>query len=291
MFSRSSWLHLRIPFSVFLLPIFLFALSVSDNLTGERVFWSFFIIHFLLYPASNGYNSYFDKDTKSIGGLKHPPPVKRGLYSLALLLDSAAIVVGYLKINTSFAAMLLVYGLVSKAYSHPAIRLKKYAWTSWIVTGLFQGLFTFMMSYVGVNDYTFNQSLSPNVVIPGLLTSLMLWANYPLTQVYQHEEDRLRGDITLSIRLGIPGTFYFAASCFTAAIGGFLFYLKYVYAERYAWYFLLALIPVLAYFIYWFALSLKDRTAANHTRTMRFNYLSGFLLNGYFLFLFLESRA
>src|SRR5690606_11918066 len=144
MFSRSSWLHLRIPFSVFLLPIFLFALSVSDNLTGERVFWSFFIIHFLLYPASNGYNSYFDKDTKSIGGLKHPPPVKRGLYSLALLLDSAAIVVGYLKINTSFAAMLLVYGLVSKAYSHPAISLKKYAWTSWIVTGLLQGLFTFI---------------------------------------------------------------------------------------------------------------------------------------------------
>ena len=121
MFTRSAWVHLRIPFSYFLLPVFLFSLSVSPNLNGPRLAWVFFIIHFLLYRASNGYNSYFDKDEKSIGGLKNPPPVSRGLYYLALLFDLLAIILSYLKISFIFAIMVLVYGLVSKAYSHPAV--------------------------------------------------------------------------------------------------------------------------------------------------------------------------
>ena len=289
MFSLSSWLHLRIHFSIFLLPIFLFSLSISPNFNGPRIFWVFFIIHFLLYPASNAYNSYFDKDEKSIGGLENPPPVRKGLYFLALTLDLIAIVLGYLKISTTFAAMLLIYGLVSKAYSHPVIRLKKYPWLSWIITGVFQGLFTFQMCYVGVNDFSWAMAAKSEVVLPGLLTTLMLWANYPITQIYQHEEDHRRGDTPLSARLGIVGTFYFAASVFTFAIGGFLFYFKYVFGEKYAWSFLLALLPVLGYFFYWFILILRARKEADYRHTMRLNYVSAACLNAFFIYLFLDS--
>src|SRR5688572_24170415 len=140
MLSRSSWLHLRIPFSYFLLPVYLFSLAISPNLNPNRMFWVFIILHIFLYPASNGYNSYFDKDEKSIGGLKNPPPVKTGLYFLALLFDLIAMILGYWKINGLFVVMLLIYGLVSKAYSHPSVRLKKYPIFGWLVAGLFQGL-------------------------------------------------------------------------------------------------------------------------------------------------------
>ncbi len=289
MFSRSSWLHLRIPFSFFLLPIFLFSLSLSPNFNGHRLFWVFFILHFLLYPASNGYNSYFDKDEKSIGGLKNPPPVNTGLYFLALILDALAIVLGYIKINTTFAVMLLVYGLVSKAYSHPSIRLKKHGWTSWVITGLFQGLFTFMMCYVGLNAFSLDLALQPRIVIPGLLASGMLWANYPLTQVYQHEEDRKRGDITISARLGVTGTFYFAASLFTATAIGFLLYFKHAFDEKYALLFLLVLMPIIGYFFYWFFLVFRNPAHADYTHTMRLNLLSGVCLNLFFLYLFLDT--
>ncbi len=289
MFSRSSWLHLRIHFSYFLLPIFLFSLSVAPNFNGARIFWVFFILHFLLYPASNAFNSYFDKDKKSIGGLKYPPPVKKGLYFLALALDVVAIVLGYIKINTHFALMVLIYGLVSKAYSHPAIRIKKYAWVSWIITGLFQGLFTFMMCYVGVNDFNLESAWNQNMVIPGILTSVMLWANYPMTQIYQHEEDIKRGDITLSSKLGILGTFYFVASVFTVAIGGFLLYFKFVFDEKYARAFLLVLLPVLTYFFYWFMLVLKDKSNADYKHTMRLNFISATCLNVFFIYLFLNT--
>ncbi|MGC1241889.1 MAG: UbiA family prenyltransferase [Chryseosolibacter sp.] len=289
MFSRSSWLHLRIHFSFFLLPIFLFSLALAPNFNGPRILWVFFIIHFLLYPASNAYNSYFDKDEKSIGGLKNPPPVRQGLYYLALLFDLAAIVISYIKINTTFAVMVLIYGLVSKAYSHPSIRLKKYPWMSWLITGIFQGLYTFIMCYVGVNDFALENAWKKETILPGLLTSAMLWANYPLTQVYQHEEDRKRGDHTLSAKLGIVGTFYFAASVFTLAITGFLFYFKFVFSEQYAWAFVSALLPVLAFFFYWFILILKESRKADYQHTMRLNLISAACLNAFFIYLFLDT--
>src|SRR5205814_8356230 len=124
MFSKSTLLHLRIPFSYFLLPVYLFAVSVSPNVTEKRMLWVFIILHFLLYPASNGFNSYFDKDEKSIGGLKNPPPVEKGLYWISLALDFMAVVIGYIQVAWLFASMLLIYCLVSKAYSHPSVRLK-----------------------------------------------------------------------------------------------------------------------------------------------------------------------
>ncbi|MFM8914314.1 MAG: UbiA family prenyltransferase, partial [Flammeovirgaceae bacterium] len=193
---RSTLLHLRFPFSYFLLPVYLFALSQSPDFTADRLLWSFLLIHLLLYPASNGYNSYFDKDEQSIGGLKNPPKVNVSLYWAALFLDAAAIALAMLKISFLFAAMLFVYGLASKAYSHPSVRLKKYPFGGWLVTGFFQGFFTFLMSYVGINHAEAGNLVQAKVLIPAALTSIMLWGNYPMTQVYQHEEDAKHGDST-----------------------------------------------------------------------------------------------
>jgi len=289
MFSRSSWLHLRIPFSYFLLPVFLFSLSVSPNFNAARLILVFIIIHFLIYPASNGYNSYFDKDEKSIGGLKNPPPVNKGLYYLSISFDVVAIVLGYIKISLLFAGMLLIYGLVSKAYSHPAIRLKKYAIAGWIITGLFQGLFTFAMCYIGLNNYVIADVFKATVLIPGTLTTIMLWANYPMTQVYQHKEDAKRGDRTISLMLGIRGTFYFVGVVFTIVTAGFVFYFVNFFELRYALFFLLALFPVVVYFFYWFMKVYNEQHYADHRHTMYLNFISATCLNMFFIFLFLES--
>ena len=77
--KKSTLLHLRIPFSFFLLPVFLFAAAIVDVFDWGNFWMLFFILHFLVYPASNGYNSYFDKDEESIGGLKNPPKVSKEL--------------------------------------------------------------------------------------------------------------------------------------------------------------------------------------------------------------------
>jgi 1,4-dihydroxy-2-naphthoate octaprenyltransferase len=290
MLSLSSWLHLRIPFSYYLLPVYLFSAATSPNVTEDGLLWTFLTVHLFLYPASNGYNSYFDKDEKSIGGLKNPPPVNKGLYYLSLMFDAIAVILGFIMINATFSIMLVIYGLVSKAYSHPGIRLKKLPITGWLVAGLFQGLFTFAMCYIGVNKYGIENVWKASVLVPGALCSLMLWANYPMTQVYQHEEDGKRGDETFSRMLGIRGTFYFVAGVFGLAAIGFVLYFNTVYSTRYALGFLIALLPVLAYFSFWFFKVLRDENFADYTHTMWLNFISSTALNSYFLYLFLVGK-
>ncbi len=289
MLSKSSWLHLRIPFSYFLLPVFLFSLAVSPNISEQPLLWVFVIVHLLLYPASNGYNSYFDKDEKSIGGLKNPPPVNKGLYYLSLLFDTAAIALAIWKITIPFAVMLFIYGIVSKAYSHPAIRLKKYPYASWFIAGLFQGAFTFIMCYMGVNKYDFIQILKPTVLIPAFLSSAMLWGNYPMTQIYQHEEDAKRGDVTLSLKLGIRGTFWFVLLTFSVAVVGFMVYFLHYFSLHYALIYQAALAPVVTFFLYWFYKVWKDETKADYRHTMWLNFISATCLNAFFIYLFLTS--
>ncbi len=287
MFTRSAWLHLRIPFSFFLLPVFLFALSLSPNLNESRLLIVFVALHFFLYPASNGYNSYFDKDEESIGGLKNPPKVTRGLYYLALLFDLIALGLGLL-ISWEFTAMLFIYGLVSKAYSHPAVRLKKYAWTSWLVAGFFQGFFTFLMAYMGLNDFSLSLLWRAGILIPAFLTSMILWGSYPMTQVYQHGEDARRGDKTLSLKLGVRGTFHFTAIFFTVSVLLFAWYFAAFFRAEYALHFLLALVPVLLFFGYWYIRVRKDAGAANFGNTMFLNFLSALCLNAFFIYFFLD---
>lgn len=286
-YLRSILLHLRIPFSFFLMPVYLFALAISPNFGESRLLWSFVIIHLLLYPASNAYNSYFDKDEKSIGGLKNPPPVNKGLYYTSLLFDLIAIVLAFIKISLLFAVMLLIYGLISKAYSHPAIRLKKYAIGGWLVIGLFQGLFTFLMCYVGINGFGIDNLIQSKVLIPGLLTSVMLWGNYPMTQVYQHEEDAKHGDKTMSMMLGIRGTFIFVQIIFAFVAIGFVLYFNTFYTIELGYDFLLALAPVVLFFMFWFYKVWKDERQANFSYTMSLNFISSLCLNGFFIYFWL----
>jgi 1,4-dihydroxy-2-naphthoate octaprenyltransferase len=273
------------------MPVYLFALGESPHLNQSRLVWSFLIVHLFLYPASNGYNSYFDKDEKSIGGLKNPPPVKKGLYFTALGFDAIAIILSYIKINALFAVMVFIYGLVSKAYSHPRIRLKKYALGGWLVAGLFQGLFTFVMCYVGINDFDIDDTLQPRVLFPAALTSVMLWGNYPMTQVYQHEEDTRHGDHTMSLMLGIRGTFIFVQAIFVLAAIGFVLYFRSFYRMDYGYAFLMALSPVVLFFLYWFYRVWRDESKANFSNTMRLNLISSTCLNAFFIYFLLSAGS
>lgn len=291
MIGKSTWLHLRFPFSLFLLPVFLFALSLCP----AAMFWPaagvFFILHFLVYPASNGYNSYFDRDEESIGLLRKPPPVQKQLYDVAIALDLLALVLAAF-ISFGFAAMVLVYGLVSKAYSHPAIRLKKYPLTGWITAGFFQGFFTFMAVWIGVSVGNFADLLHPYVLIPAGLSSMLLWGSYPMTQVYQHAEDARRGDRTLSLLLGINGTFHFTALMFLAANAGFIYFYVSYFGWMQALVFQAFLLPVLAFFIQWYMRVRRDPAHADYRNTMRLNAISSVCLSAFFiLFLLIWGPA
>lgn len=280
---KNILLHLRIPFSLFLLPVFLFALSQASPVSADRAWWAFVLIHLFLYPASNAYNSYYDKDEGSIGLLEVPPPVSIGLLVAAWALDIAAIILAFLAdLGTPFILYLIVYGLISKAYSHPAIRLKKYPLLSWLVVGLFQGAFTYLATMQVLTQMEVPSLFSMPYLLPALICTSNLWAVYPLTQVYQHEEDARRGDLTYSRLLGIEGTFLSAAVFFTLSFVGYLYYFLHRGSVNSLFVLLVCMGPVLGYFGYWWWLVRKDPAEANFRHTMRMNVLASLGLNLFF---------
>jgi len=280
---RSILLHLRLPFSLFLLPVFWFVLSQSDTPDVTRSLLVAFILHFLLYPASNAYNSFFDKDEESIGILENPPPVNQSLHYVAWGLDIVALLLGAL-VGWPFVFYLLIYGLISKAYSHDRIRLKKYPVWSWLIVSYFQGGFTYLMTLQAINNIPLDQLLTARTLLASLLCTLNVMAMYPITQIYQHAEDARRGDLTLSRLLGLQGTFLCAFLVFSCSMLGFYFYFE----GQFPFYLLLGFIlPAMVFFSLWYLRVRQNSTRADFRSAMRMTILACIGLNGFFLTLLL----
>ena len=280
---------MRIPFSVFLMPIYWFALSVLPEFDVTKAVWVFLILHLLVYPASNGYNCYFDRDEGSIGGLKHPPKVTNKLFWLVILFDCLAILCSLLAVSLEFTSCVLIYLLVSKAYSYDKIRLKKYPVISTLIVIFFQGAFTFIMVQLGAES-TPMQIMNPTNLRFALVSTLFLCGSYPLTQVYQHHEDARRGDQTISLLLGITGTFLFSALSLLA--GTTLLIWNFVASNQTSniYLFLICTGPVLFVFGRWFWQVKQNAEAANFENTMRMNKVSSLSLSLAFILMLFFAR-
>ncbi|MCP9754055.1 ubiquinone biosynthesis protein UbiA [Lacihabitans sp. CCS-44] len=285
MTKKDIFLHLRFPFSLFLMPIYWLAISQQVESDFVNNFWIFVILHIFIYPASNAFNSYFDKDEGSIGGLKNPPKVDINLWYAANLFDAVGVILSIILVGTWFGILVLFYVAVSRLYSHPSFRLKKFAVLSWLIVGLFQGALVFMMVYtfgqnMAIQDF-FEAKNTANAPLwlGSLFSALILWAVYPITQVYQHEEDSKNGDQTMSILLGIRGTFVFCMSFFATAIFSAFFFLEQKDFIR----FLAFSLPIAIFMNWWFLKVWKDQTMANFKYTMILNLLASVLLNICFL--------
>ena len=124
MLRRSTIQLLRFHFSIFLLPVYLFAVSQVPQINWIDALIVFLILHVLVYPSSNGYNSYMDRDTSPIGGLQKPMQPTRQLFHISIAMDVIAVALSFF-ISIYFAAGVLLYILASRAYSYRGIRLKK----------------------------------------------------------------------------------------------------------------------------------------------------------------------
>jgi 4-hydroxybenzoate polyprenyltransferase len=277
---RDAFTLLRIPFSVFLMPVFWYAVSRSGGGQVTATAMVFIILHLLVYPASNGYNSMQDKDTSSIGGLRNPPPVNKYLPLLVYFLDFISIVAA-LFISIKFTILVAIYIAVSKAYSYRHIRLKKYAVTGAVIVSLFQGAFIFLAVAVAIGKY--NESL----LLPAFVSSLFLLGSYPLTQVYQHEQDKQSGDHTLSRLLGIRGTFIFSAIVLLIASALLVYDYRSIGQMKSIGIYLVCMLPVIVVFNSWLVKVFKNPAKADYDNTMRMNKISSLSLSTAFILILL----
>lgn len=278
MLQRSTIQLLRFHFSFFLLPVYLFALGQVPVIQPVHALLIFFILHVLVYPSSNGYNSYMDRDEGSIGGVEKPMQPTRQLFMVSVGMDILAVLLSLL-VSYLFATCIVAYILASRAYSYRGIRLKRYPVIGYLTVIIFQGAITFFMVYHGCSA---NKSL--DVPLTGMIAaSLLIGGFYPLTQIYQHEADRKDGVRTISAALGYRGTFVFTALVYSVAMG-LLAYLFFSKGESVKFVVLATcMLPILVYFFKWAAGVWKDEIVADFTHTMRMNRLASVCTNIAFL--------
>jgi len=280
MLQRSTLQLLRFHFSFFLLPVYLFALSQVPSPNWGKSILIFLILHFLVYPSSNGYNSYMDRDEESIGGLANPLQPTRQLFITSIVMDIVAIAAGIF-ISPYFMAGIVLYILASRLYSYRGIRLKRFPVAGYLTVVIFQGAVTFWLVYHGAHA---NQTL--HVPVSGMLaSSLLIGGFYPLTQIYQHDADKKDGVVTISAALGYRGTFIFTGIVYALAfmVLGYHF----ISSLEAMQFFLvqICMLPVLVLFFRWAILVWKDTRNADFKHTMQINWVASTCTNLAFLIL------
>ena len=291
MFSKAAIQHLRLRFSLLLLPVFLLSVygvvSFSDNsstLVLDGLFYAFFIWHLCIYPASNAFNSYQDQDAASIGDLKNPLIADRSVLYISIILNAIGLIAAYL-INPFFMAFILVYIISSQVYSWRKIRLKRFPIVGFLVIFAFQGFWVLVANRFACNISSIDMK---SYCLLGLAASFMFGGGYPITQIYQHTQDKEDGVKTISMLLGIRGTLIF--SVIMNVIG--LAILGFVVIQNQGWLYmalyLLILAPSLYYFSKWAAQVFKVESKANFENVMRMTWISAICNNIAILVLLLK---
>lgn len=278
MLKKSTIQLLRLHFSLFLLPVYLFSLSQVKDINSWHAIFIFFLLHFIVYPSSNGYNSYMDRDEDSIGGVKNPLQPTKQLFWISVSMDIMAVAFSFI-VSIWFVAGIVAYILASRAYSYRGIRLKKYPIVGYLTVIIFQGGVTFFLVYHGC-------SVEKTLKIPLLgmiVSSLLIGGFYPLTQIYQHEADKRDKVTTLSYLLGYRGTFIFTAIIYLLAMSTLFYYFNGISEENKFFIIATAMLPILVYFLNWAKQVWKDTSAADYTHTMRMNIIASACTNLAFL--------
>jgi len=195
---------------------YVLAVGVQGALGGQHlgaavlalVIWVIF-----LNGGTLAINSVFDKDEGDIGYLNSPPALPRYLlhFSLVLLVGGQALA---LLLPSGFQIAYAICFVLSVLYSVPPFRFKAVAGVDWVINMWGFGTLTPYAAWAATGRPL---DLGHGLV---LLAFCPLFAGlYPLTQLYQFDEDRRRGDRTLALILGMRASLIVAVVCTLLAFG------------------------------------------------------------------------
>jgi 4-hydroxybenzoate polyprenyltransferase len=197
---------------------YILAVGVRGAVSGEqlgRAVLALIIWVLFLNGGTLAINSVFDKDEGDIGYLNAPPPVPRYLlpFSVALL------VVGQLLAFALPIGFRVAYGIcfvLSILYSVPPFRFKAVAGVDWVINMWGFGTLTPYAAWAATG-----RPLDAGHALVVLAFCPLFAGLYPLTQLYQFDEDRRRGDRTLALILGMRASLVVAIVCTLVAFGLF----------------------------------------------------------------------
>ena len=174
--------------------------------TNRTLFVAWLVWVVCLNGGTLAFNSAYDQDTEDIAYLRRPPvpPPRLALYSLFLMLFGAGTA---WSVSPHFALVTAACVVLSILYSHPSARWKSIPGLDLAVNMVGYGAGTTLAGLCAGNA-AFSATLGRWPVLDEsgwYLVSgfgLLFGSFYPLTQIYQIDEDRKRDDRTLSSSLG-----------------------------------------------------------------------------------------
>lgn len=202
--------HLRLNYQLLLAPIFLWGYFLAGGQPDGHFWLAFLAFHVCLYGGITAYNSYYDRDEGPVGGLVKPPPVSQALLPFSLAIQGVGILLAAM-VNFSFLAIYLAIFVMGIAYSYPAIRWKSRPLAGLATVAVGQGVLACLGGWVTAKPDLLSLD---GVAWLGVLAVTFITAGfYPLTQIYQIDEDLARGDFTFAVWAGPRGAFTFALVC------------------------------------------------------------------------------
>lgn len=194
--------HLRLPFQLTLAPVFLWGWLLAGGSDLRAFAGAFAAVHICLYGGVTAFNSYYDRDQGPVGGLERPPPIQQTLLPLALLVQAVGLLLAA-SLNLTFGGIYVAFAALAAAYSHPRFRLKNGPLRSVAVVAVGQGILAFLGAWAAARGEV-GSAFTATGLLGAAAATLIVVGFYPLTQVFQVEEDRARGDRTLAVAWGTP---------------------------------------------------------------------------------------
>jgi len=187
---------------------FIIAIGARAFVRGDRL--GVYLIMLLswvgcLNAGTLALNSAFDRDEGDIGYLDAPPPIPRhlALVSVALMTGGQLLA---LRLGAGFAIAYAICFAMSLAYSVPPVRLKAVAGADWAINIVGVGVLT---PFAGWSASGFALRAEAFWIMIGF--GCLFGSLYPLTQIYQFDEDSSRGDRTLARILGVRSSLVISA--------------------------------------------------------------------------------
>ncbi len=158
-------------------------------------------------------NSHYDRDSGDVAFLNHPPPAPRYLARFGLGIGAAGLVLSAVFLPLAFTAAYLLAAALGVLYSHRRFRLKNNLVLAPLINGFGYCVLTMYAGWAVVTPHLRREFAWISV---GMLC--LSFAAYWMTQVYQVEDDRRRGDVTLAGRYGGRKTL---VAAFASGLAGF----------------------------------------------------------------------
>jgi len=207
-------LHLRLHYQFLLLSGGFLLGGLMANEMNTLQFWLQFLnVHVLLFGGATAFNSWWDKDEGPIGGLKNPPEMRPWMRTASLGMMFLGLIWAF-TVGWIYSLVYLISLILFWLYSTPAAR-----WKGDPILSLFAIAFSTGFNSVLLGALAAGGAIDFILLLSATGASLVLLSLYPVSQIFQTEEDLRRNDRTFAAVFGLQKVrMFFAVSFITGAV-------------------------------------------------------------------------